>query len=70
MKMRAALGGIFIALAALYALARSYDISLSALAGFFLGSAALLLGAMVGAVCVVFVVVLLRRFLHWLRDPD
>lgn len=59
-KTRATIGGLAIAVAALYALTVSYDITVRELAGYLLGSLAVLVGAMLAAVAVVLVVKGLR----------
>jgi len=55
LKTRATLGGVAIAVTALYALTVSYDITIRELAGYLLGSVVVLLGAMFAAVLLVLV---------------
>lgn len=68
-KLRMAMGGIAIALAALYALAVSYDISMREMSVYLLGSLALLLGTALGAIVVVIVFKLLKRVLGIVFGP-
>lgn len=68
-KLRVALGGVMIALAALYALAVSYDISIRELSVYLLGSVALLVGTALGAIVVVIVFKLLKRVLGVVFGP-
>lgn len=68
-KLRMAMGGIVIALAALYALAVSYDISMREMSVYLLGSLALLLGTALGAIVVVIVFKLLKRVLGIVFGP-
>jgi len=62
-KLRIAIGGIMIALASLYALAVSYDISMREMSVYLLGSVALLAGTALGAVVLVVVFKLVKRTL-------
>lgn len=68
-KLRVALGGIMIALAALYALAVSYDISMREMSVYLLGSIALLVGTALGAIVVVIIFKLLKRVLGVVFGP-
>lgn len=68
-KLRIAIGGIMIALVSLYALAVSYDISLREMSVYLLGSLALLVGTALGAVLLVVVFKLLKRFLVLVFGP-
>ena len=63
-KTRATLGGLAIAVAALYALTVSYDIALSELASFLIGSLAVVIGTMLLAVLVVAVIKLTARLIR------
>ncbi|MAO40521.1 MAG: hypothetical protein CMK70_09930 [Pseudohongiella sp.] len=63
-KTRATLGGLAIAVAALYALTVSYDIPLSELASFLIGSLAVVIGTMLLAVLVVAVIKLTARLIR------
>ena len=61
-KTRATLGGLAIAVAALYALTVSYDIPLSA--SFLIGSLAVVIGTMLLAVLVVAAIKLMARLIR------
>jgi hypothetical protein len=61
-KTRATIGGVAIAVTALYALTVSYDITVRELAGYLLGSVVVLLGAMLAAIALV----LVYKALKWL----
>ncbi|MGM0633262.1 MAG: hypothetical protein ACQETO_08805 [Pseudomonadota bacterium] len=61
MKSRMAIGGIVIALGALYALVMAYDISMRELGVYLLGSVALLLGTALASIFVVILFKLLKR---------
>ncbi|MDH7943678.1 hypothetical protein QGM61_07580 [Pseudohongiella sp. SYSU M77423] len=63
-KTRATLGGLAIAVAALYALTVSYDIPLSELASFLIGSLAVVIGTMLLAVLVVAAIKLIARLIR------
>ena len=63
-KTRATLGGLAIAVAALYALTVSYDIPLSELASFLIGSLAVVIGTMLLAVLVVAAIKLMARLIR------
>ena len=63
-KTRATLGGLAIAVAALYALTVSYDIPMSELASFLIGSLAVVIGTMLLAVLVVAAIKLMARLIR------
>lgn len=68
-KRRVAIGGIMIAMAALYALAISYDIPMRELGVYLLGSLALILGTALASLVVVVVFKLLKRVLAVVFAP-
>jgi len=65
---RATLGSLMIAVAALWALTVSYDITWRELLGYLLGSLFVLVAAMASAIAVVVLFKLLRRGGRWLID--
>lgn len=68
-RLRVALGGVMLALAALFALAYSYDIPMRELSVYLLGSVALLVGTALGAIIVVILFKLLKRALGVVFGP-
>ncbi|MEX1197560.1 MAG: hypothetical protein WEB57_06845 [Pseudohongiellaceae bacterium] len=68
-RLRMAIGGTVLTLAALYALAVAYDIPMREMSVYLLGSLALLLGTALGAIVVVIAFKLLKRVLSVLFGP-
>jgi hypothetical protein len=65
---RATVAGVLIAIGSLYALSKSYDIPVSTLVNYLIGSVILVLVIMLASVAVVFIIKFLARLLKKFTD--